>query len=161
MAHITLEELIGHLGRFQQTTTEQCLAMLKEEIPIGLTGNMYENTEILSMGKDYSIIGVNEAKVPYTQAVLNGRGPVRPVKRRSTINPKHAHSLGWEDYDGSGTSIHHGTPKKMVYRMYAGPAQGNDFISRTREKILSADLDVGGFRGWARRITRPLRNRRR
>lgn len=151
MAHITLEELIGKLGKFQETTTNQCLDMLKEEIPIGLTHNMYDNTEILAMGKEYSVIGVNEAKVPYTQAVLNGRGPVRA---------KNTKALMWEDYDGQQTSIHHGTPGIIVFSKYAGPTEPNDFISRTVEKIQSADLDVGGFHGWLRRITRPLRNRR-
>lgn len=151
MAHITLEELIGHLGRFQEVTTNQALEMLREEIPIGLTGNMYANTEILDMGKGYSIIGVNEAKVPYAQAVLKGRGPVTPKKRRA---------LKWEDYNGQQTSIHHGTPGEIVWSKYSGPTEPNDFISRAQQKIVSADLDVGGFRGWARRLTRPLRNLR-
>ena len=143
---ISLEELIGYLGKFQETTTQQCLKMLQEEIPVGLTGKMLENTKILSMTKEHSVIGVDEREVPYAQIVLNGRDEIYTPYVRS-----------WWDYDGEQTSIHHGTPNVLVHSRYSGPADGNDFIGRTIEKILSADLDVGGFKGWVKRVTRPIR----
>lgn len=159
--NITLEELIGKLGKFQETTTQQCLDMLREEIPIA-SGNMLENTKILSMTKEHSVIGIDVEKVPYAEAVLNGRGPVYPDPAKLQANPRH--SLMYIEYEGEGTSIHtssrgklKGSPGDMIFSKSFGPAEGNDFIGRTVQKILSADLDVGGFKGWARRnITRPV-----
>lgn len=155
---IALEELIGDLGKFREKTTEQCLQMLREEIPIGLTGNMIEHTKVLNTWADETVIGVDPFEVPYVQYVRDGRGPVYPNQERSRRNPKHAHSLRWVEYDGGGTSIHHSdNPGEIVYRMRSGPTKANDFIGRTVQKILSADLDVGGFKGWARRnVTRPV-----
>lgn len=154
---ITLEDLIGKLGKFQEKTTNQCLDILRDEVPIGLTQNLYRNTKILSMSPGESIIGVDVSEVPYVEYVLNGRGEVYPNKGRSKRNPKHAHTLRWEDYDGQGSSIHHGKPNVVYYRMKAGPAQANNFIERAAQQIRSADLDVGGFKGWARRnVTRPV-----
>lgn len=163
---ISLEELLGYLGKFEDTVNEQCLDILKGHAPIGLTGNLLENTKILSQGKGYCTIGVDRTKVPYIDAVINGRGPVYPDPDKIKADPRH--SLQYVEYEGSGSSIHttergklKAAPGEVVSSKYFGPAEGNDFVTEAVQDILSADIDIkNGITKWAKPIYQAARKAR-
>ena len=144
---ISLEELLGHLDRFEEKTIEQCVEMMKEEAPVGPTGGLRDSIRVLERSRGRATIGTD---IYYADWVENGRGPV---------TPKNATALRWYEYEPGPNSTHTmiGEPGEVIFSKYAGATKANDYLGRTENKIMSAECDlVGGFR-WARnRATRAI-----
>lgn len=111
---MTVKELVQWLQDYEHNTVQQCKDIMTEEVPVGNTHQLKMSVRVIALGGHSYEIG---AYKDYASYVNDGRGPVRPVTKRS---------LHWVD------------PKYgEVFTKYAAPSRPNDFKGRTLRRWIA------------------------
>lgn len=114
MATFTLNEAISKLEGFGEKVANEAAQIMKDEIVRNTkegTGKLAASVNVQPMGDGAWSVGTD---LYYAKYVNDGRGAVRPVN---------AKSLRWYSPRLSGNA---------VFSKYAGPADGIDFVGRTK-----------------------------
>lgn len=147
MSESTIDDEIRKLRGITKAIEQKGVEIMKEEVPVGRTGNLKNSVIAYSYG-DKVEVRVSTVQAKYAPYVLNGRGPLVPhrtARSHSTGRFKSGNQrfLKWEEYNGSQSSVHHGG-SGTVFARYAGPAPANDFESRSKRRL---DAVIGAI--WA------------
>ena len=136
MSDLTIDGTIRKLMGFPGAIAKRGEEIMKLEVPVGRTGNLKKSVTSTVHGNTIEVFPT----IWYAGIVKEGRGPISPGKgqRRNAkgqFQSGKARMLRWHDYNGSQTSIHHGTDGAIVFASHAGGTKGNDYEYNTSQKL--------------------------
>ena len=124
-----IQDIILKLNKLRDLH-ERGVEIMKEEVPVGPTGNLRDSIHYEHTGEDAWVIiadPVSKDGFHYARAVNDGR---------TAVFAQNARWLQWEGYAGSQTTIHSPDPGKYYRSESVNGARANNFRARTLGRLV-------------------------